>query len=261
MYPRQRDEETRNPYLIPPLGVKSSPSRPVCSGKLVRVDTRNTEQQLSGSGSERREGSGLGAWFRRNPWLLTRLFIVMVFTFGASTTAANFSYGLEGEPIPLSIEQLKRGELPADTELGDYVEVRGTPAVGENLERIGTPESKIAVSSRYSTSYFYFRLKETGDSLLIQTAQGLPEGLEDARRERTWRGKLETVGTVIFHDTTQEGLKRAGLPRDENIPVVTTGDTPEYYRQIFPAYSAIIGLWLASVAWLVWKKNKPFLGL
>jgi hypothetical protein len=232
----------------------------VCSGKLVRVDTRNTEQQLSGSGSERREEPGLGAWLRRNPWLLMRLFIVMVFTFGASTTAANFSYGLEGEPIPLSIEQLKRGELPAGTELGDYVEVRGTPDVGENLERIGTPESEIAVSSRYSTSYFYFRLKETGDSLLVQTAQGLPKGLENAG-ERTWRGKLETVGTVIFHDTTQEGLKRAGLPRDENIPVVTTGDTPEYYRQIFPAYSAIVGLWLASAAWLIWKKNKPFLGL
>jgi hypothetical protein len=225
----------------------------------VRVDTRNTEQ-LSGSGSEHREEPGLGAWLRRNPWLLMRLFIVMVFTFGASTTAANFSYGLEGEPIPLSIEPLKRGELPAGTELGDYVEVRGMPDVGENLERIGTPESEIAVSSRYSASYFYFRLKETGDSLLIQTAQGLPEGLEDAR-ERTWRGKLETVGTVIFHDTTQEGLRRAGLPRDESIPVVTTGDTPEYYRQIFPAYSAIIALWFASMAWLVWKKNKPFLGL
>jgi hypothetical protein len=56
-------------------------------------------------------------------------------------------------------------------------------------------------------------------------------------------------------------LEHAGLPRDENIPVVTTGDTPEYYRRIFPAYSAIIGLWLASVAWLVWRKNKPFLGL
>jgi hypothetical protein len=128
------------------------------------------------------------------------------------------------------------------------------------LERVGSPASEIAVSSRYSASYFYFRLEETGNSLLIQTAQGLPDGLENAG-ERTWRGKLETVGTVIFHDTTQEGLERAGLPHDENIPVITTGDTPEYYRQIFPAYSAIIGLWLASIAWLIWKKNKPFLGL
>ena len=225
----------------------------------MRVDTRDA-QRLSGSGDEHRQGRGLGAWIRRNPWLLTRLFIVMVFTFGASTTAANFSYGLEGAPTPLSVQQLKSGELPPGTELGDYVEVRGTPDVGEDLRRIGTPESEIAISSRYSTSYFYFRLRETGDALLIQTAQGLPEGLEDGE-ERTWRGKLETVGTVIFHDTTQEGLKHAGLPTNENIPVVTTGDTPEYYRKIFPAYSAIIGLWLASIAWLIWKKNKPFLGL
>jgi len=185
--------------------------------------------------------------------------MVMVFTFGASTTAANFSYGLEGEPTVLSVEELESGELPPGTEVGDYVEVSGTPDVGA-LERIGTPESEIAVSSRYSASYFYFRLKETGDSLLIQTAQGLPEDLENPER-RAWRGKLETVGTVIFHDTTQDGLEHAGLPGDEDIPVVTTGDTPEYYRRIFPAYSAIIGLWLASVVWLVWKRNKPFLGL
>jgi hypothetical protein len=32
-------------------------------------------------------------------------------------------------------------------------------------------------------------------------------------------------------------------------------------REIFPAYSAIIVLWLLSIAWLVWKKNKPLLGL
>ena len=222
------------------------------------MDTRNT--QLPPQSGEHPEERGLGDWVRRHPWLLTRLFMVMVFTFGASTTAANFSYGLEGEPVILSVEQLVRGELPPGTELGDYVEVRGTPDVGENLERIGTPESEIAVSSRYSASYFYFRLSETGDDLLIQTAQGLPEGLENAEK-RTWRGKLETVGTVIFHDTTQEGLRYAGLPQEENIPVIATGDTPEYYRQIFPAYSAIIGLWLASLAWLVWKKNKPFLGL
>ena len=224
----------------------------------MQVDTRNT--QRPSQAGEHYEERGLGAWVRRNPWLLTRLFMVMVFTFGASTTAANFSYGLEGEPVTLSVEQLVARELPPGTELGDYVEVRGTPDVGENLERIGTPESEIAISSRYSASYFYFRLRETGDDLLIQTAQGLPEGLENPE-ERVWRGKLETVGTVIFHDTTQEGLKYVGLPQDENIPVISTGDTPEYYRQIFPAYSAIIGLWLASLAWLVWKKNKPFLGL
>jgi hypothetical protein len=225
------------------------------------VDTRNT-QRLSGAGAgEHHEEQGLGAWIRRNRWLLTRLFIVLVFTFGASTTAANFSYGLEGKPIPLSVEQLKRGELPPGTELGDYVEVRGTPDVGTVTPKtLGTPESKIAVSSRYEAYYFYFRLQQTGNNLLVQSAQGLPENLEN-NGERTWRGKLETVGTVIFYNTTQQGLERAGLPHKANIPVIETGDTPEYYRRIFPAYSAIILLWLVSVAWLVWKKNKPFLGL
>jgi hypothetical protein len=222
------------------------------------VDTRNT-QGLSGAGKSYEE-PGLGAWIRRNPWLLMRLFIVMVFTFGASTTAANFSYGLEGEPTVLSAEQINRGQLPPGTEIGDYVEIRGTPDIPDDLklEDLGLPESKIAVSSRYSTSYFYFELEETGDNLLLQTVESLPD---PQTGERVWRGKLSNVGTVIFHDTTQEGLRRAGLPRDENIPVVETGDTPEYYRKIFPAYSAIIGLWIASVAWLVWKRNKPFLGL
>ena len=189
-----------------------------------------------------------------------RLFIVMVFTFGASTTAANFSYGLEGEPIVLSVEQVNRGELPPGTEIGDYVEIRGTPEIPDDLrpEQIGRPGSGIAVSARYSTTYLYFELEETGDNLLLQTVESLPDPKTGGR---VWRGKLSNVGTVIFHDTTQEGLRRAGLPRDESIPVVETGDTPEYYRKIFPAYSAIIGLWLASVAWLLWKKNKPFLGL
>jgi hypothetical protein len=219
------------------------------------MDTRNTER-LSGSGGERRQEAGLGAWIRRNPWLLTRLFIVMVFTFGASTTAANFSYGLEGEPVTLSVEQLNNGRLPPGTELGDYVEVRGTPDYGIVPE---TGRPGIGVSSRYEASYFYFRLKETGDNLLIQQAQTPPD--IDKTGERLWRGKLATVGTVIFHDTTQRGLEIAGLPDKESIPVIETGDTPEYYRQIFPAYSAIIVLWLASVVWLVWRKNRPFLGL
>src|SRR3712207_910935 len=118
------------------------------SGKLVGVDLRNTKRRTGydGGGDGHYEEPGLGAWIRRNPWLLLRLFIVMVFTFGASTTAASFSYGLEGEPTRLSVEQLERGELPPGTELGDYVEVRGTPDVGDNLERIGTPGSEIAVS-------------------------------------------------------------------------------------------------------------------
>ena len=222
------------------------------------MDTRNT-QELSGTGGSYEEPA-LGSWIRRNPWLLLRLFMVMVFTFGASTTAANFSYGLEGEPTVLSVEQIKRGQLPQGAQIGDYVEIRGTPEIpdGLKLEQLGLPESKIAVSARYSTSYFYFELEETGDDLLLQTVESLPDPKSG---ERIWRGKLANVGSVIFHDTTQEALRRAGLPRDENIPVVETGDTPEYYRKIFPAYSAIIGLWIASVAWLVWKKNKPFLGL
>ncbi len=224
------------------------------------MDTKDS-RRLSGEREDYdHEQPGLGAWIRRNPWLLSRLFIVMVFSFAASTVAANFSYGLEGEPTVLSVEQLNSGKLPAGTELGDYVQVSGTPNVGENLGRIGVPESEVAIVGRYSTSYFYFRLAETKDNLLIQTTQGLPEGLQDPE-ERVWRGKLETVGTVIFHDTTQQGLKNAGLPRDESIPVINTGETPEYLRQIFPAYSAIIALWLFSVAWLIWKKNRPLMGL
>lgn len=189
-----------------------------------------------------------------------RLFTVIVFSFGASTVAANFSYGLEGKPTVLSVDQLNSGRLPAGTEIGDYVRVGGTPNVGENLNRVGVPESKVAVVSRYETAYFYFRLEETGGNLLIQTTQGLPKDLQSSG-ERVWSGKLETVGTVIFHDTTQQGLRNAGLPRDESIPVVNTGETPEYMRNIFPAYSAIIVLWLLSIAWLAWKRNKPLLGI
>ncbi len=220
------------------------------------MDTRD-QHTLSGYGAhpdEHYKKPGLGAWITRNYWLLARLFVVMVFTFGASTTAANFSYGLHGEPVAWNAEQINRGELPAGTELGDYVAVTGTPDFGPDPER-----PRIGVSSRYSTAYYYFGLEETGDNLLIQTAQTPPDVTETG--ERVWRGKLANVGTVIFHDTTQSGLERAGLPQDESIPVVETGDTPEYYRQIFPAYSAIIGLWVLSIVWLVWKKNKPILGL
>ncbi|MDQ3286262.1 MAG: hypothetical protein M3P92_11305 [Actinomycetota bacterium] len=181
--------------------------------------------------------------------------MVMVFTFGATTTAANFSYGLQSAPTVLSVEQLNRGELPADIELGDYVEVTGTPDFATNPD---TGQPRIGVSARYEVAYYYFGLEETGENLLIQ--QTSPPDLTESG-ERVWRGKLATVGTVIFHDTTQSGLEAAGLPRDEAIPVIETGDTPEYYRQIFPAYSAIIGLWILSIAWLLWKRNKPFLGL
>ncbi len=223
---------------------------------MIAMDTRDrrTRPGYDSDLEEHHEEPGLGSWIKRNPWLLVRLFMVMIFTFGASTTAVNFSYGLEGEPVTLSAEQLNRGELPSGTQLGDYVEISGTPDFGPNPEK-----PRIAVSSRYEASYFYFGLKETGDNLLIQTAQTPPDVTETD--EQIWRGKLATVGTVIFHDTTQGGLEAAGLPKDESIPVIETGDTPEYYRQIFPAYSAIIGLWVLSVVWLVWKKNKPILGL
>jgi hypothetical protein len=224
------------------------------------VDTTD-KRPLSGGQEDHYEERGLGPWLRRNRWLLTRLFTVIVFSFAASTVAANFSYGLEGKPTILSVEQLNSGRLPAGTELGDYVQVSGTPDVGEvKPATIGRPESSIGVVSRYETAYLYFRLQETGDNLLIQSTQGLPRNIQNSG-ERIWRGKLETVGTVIFHNTTQEGLKRAGLPRNETIPVVNTGETPEYLREIFPAYSAIIVLWLLSIAWLAWKKNKPLLGL
>ena len=222
------------------------------------MDTRNQQKlpdQDARPPDEHYREPGLGTWIRRNSWLLVRLFVVMVFTFGASTTAANFSYGLEGEPVTLSIEQINRGELPADTELGDYVEVTGTPDFSTNP---GTGQPRIGVSARYEVSYYYFGLEETGENLLIQ--QTSPPNLSESG-EQVWRGKIATVGTVIFHDTTQSGLEAAGLPQDESIPVIETVDTPEYYRQIFPAYSAIIGLWVLSIAWLVWKRNKPFLGL
>ena len=224
------------------------------------MDTRD-KRPLSGGQEDHYEERGLGPWLRRNRWLLTRLFTVIVFSFAASTVAANFFYGLEGKPTILSVEQLNSGKLPAGTELGDYVQVSGTPDVGEvKPATIGRPESNIGVVSRYETAYLYFRLQETDDNLLIQSTQGLPRNIQNSG-ERIWRGKLETVGTVIFHNTTQEGLKRAGLPRNEAIPVVNTGETPEYLREIFPAYSAIIVLWLLSIAWLAWKKNKPLLGL
>jgi hypothetical protein len=224
------------------------------------VDTRDKRPTSGAEEGHHYQERGLGSWINRNPWLLMRLFTVIVFSFAASTVAANFSYGLEVKPTVLSADQLNSEKLPAGSEIGDYVQVSGTPDVGENLTRVGVPESRIAVVSRYETAYFYFRLEETGDNLLIQTTQGIPKDLESSG-ERVWRGKLETVGTVIFHDTTQQGLANAGLPRDESIPVVNTGETPEYLRKIFPAYSAIIGLWLLSIAWLAWKKNKPLLGL
>lgn len=144
-----------------------------------------------------------------------RLFMVMVFTFGASTTAANFSYGLQEDLVTLSVEQINQGKLPPGTQLGDYVEITGgTPTLDHNPRRVGTPDSEIAYSLRYQTPYFYFGLEETGDNLLIQTVQTLPDFDQDG--EWVWRGKLSNVGTVIFQDTTQRALGQANLPRDEH---------------------------------------------
>ena len=204
---------------------------------------------------EQYQEPGLVSWIKRNPWLLMRLFMVLVFSFGASTTAVNFSYGLKINPIQLSAEELNEGLLPSEARLGDYVEITGTPDYGEDPSRIGTKESKIGFVQRYSVAYCYFGLQETDDNLLIQTVQSPPDVTEDG--ERVWKGQLSNVNSAIFQDTTQRGLGTTGLTTRGDVPIIETGETPDYHRQIFPAYSAIIGLWILSMAWLVWKRNKP----
>ena len=223
---------------------------------MNRHSSRIIGREPDAATGERCSERGLGPWIRRNNWLLSRLFIVLILTFGASTTASNFSYGLQDDPVKLTVEQINRDELPPDTELDTYVEVVGTPDFSVNPK---TGQPRVGVSARYSTAYYYYRLKETGDHLLIQQA-GVGPDTHNAGT-RVWRGQLKTVGTVIFHDTTQSGLRGADLPRDESIPVIEIGSTPEYYRQIFPSYAAIMGLWILSVVWLTRKKNKPILGL
>jgi hypothetical protein len=226
---------------------------------MAGMDTRDQKKPVGYEDfhpDEHHEEPGLGSWIFRNRWLLTRLFMVLTFTFGASMLANQLSYGLAGNPIKLTTEQLNRGELPPGTELGDYVEIVGTADVGENItpQDLGTAESGIGISARYSVAYFYFRLEETNDNLLIQSVQGLPD-FDDGRR--VWEGQLSNVGTVIFHDTTQESLRWASLPADESIPVIETGDTPETYRNLVPAYSSVIVVWILSLFWLAWKRNKP----
>lgn len=197
---------------------------------------------------------GLGGWLSRNSSLLVRLVTVLILTLGASLVVSNFSYGLEGAPERLTAEQINSGQFPPGVEVGDYVEITGSPNFSTNPE---TGEPSIGLSSRYEVSYYYFRLNETGDNLLIQTVDQ-PPNINDTG-EQVYRGMLATVGTVPFYNTTQTGLEIAGLPRDESVPVIETGDTPQYYRQIFPAYGAILGVWLLSILWLAWRKNKPFL--
>ena len=184
--------------------------------------------------------------------------MVLVFSFGASTTALNLSYGLEANPIQLTAEELNEGQLPAGANINDYVEITGTPVYGEDTSRIGTEESGIGFVERYSVGYFYFGLEETGDNLLIQTVNAPPDFTEDG--EQVWRGQLSNVATAIFQDTTQRGLQTAGLPTRGEVPIIETGETPDYHRQIFPAYAAIIGLWVVSMVWLIWKRNRPIVG-
>src|SRR3712207_8587396 len=76
---------------------------------LFRSDT----QRLSGGqAGEHHEERGLGAWIRRNPWLLMRLFIVIVFTDRKSTrlnsSHANISYAVFCLKKKLPPRQLSR---------------------------------------------------------------------------------------------------------------------------------------------------------
>lgn len=221
------------------------------------MDTRDREW-LAGA-EEPYEKRGLGPWVRRNPWLLVRLFMVVVLTFPLSFINDDLSYGLQGEPEELTAAQLSAGKIPPGVQIGDYVQVRGTPDVGKDLRTVGTRESEVGVSARYEVAYFYFRLQETGDNLLIQRPQDLPQDLGNGGQQ-VWSGRMSSVNQVIFYDTTQSALQNAGLPRDDQIPVLETGDTPSYYRELLPVYLMVVGFWVLSILYLVWRRNKPFLG-
>jgi hypothetical protein len=219
--------------------------------KLTLVETRKTRDDfMDGHFDEEYEMPGLGRWIKRNVWLLVRLFMVLVFTFGTTLIADQFSYGLQDEAVELTVAEINAGELPAGLRNGDYVRITGTADVGENLtpENIGGPESEVGVSLRYSVAYFYFLLEETGDNLLIQSPQTLPE-LDGG--EAVWEGKLSTVGTVIFFGTTVDGLEVANLPTAQSTPIIEIGDTPAAYRDLFPAYSSVIVVWVVSLLWLI----------
>src|SRR5215204_4826208 len=161
------------------------------------------------------EERGLGPWIRRNPWLLMRLFTVIVFSFAASTVAANFSYGLEGEPTVLSIDQLNSGRLPAGTEIGDYVRVSGTPDVGENLTRVGVPESRIAVVSLYETAYFYFRLMIRRQPSYPDHA-GPPQRSSEFGRARLERQARDSGDRHLPRHYPEGARERRSSPRREH---------------------------------------------
>lgn len=203
---------------------------------------------------------GLGRWVKRNVWILTRLFMVVVFTFGTSLIADRFSYGLEVNPIEVTAEEINAGNLPAGAEAGDFVRITGAASVGENItpENVGMEESEVGISARYSVPYYYFRLQETGDNLLIQTGNSLPNFYDIEGEQITWEGSLSNLGTVIFFGTTQEGLERAGLPQAQSTPVIEVGETPEAYRTLFPTYMVVVAVWVVSLGWLLWKRNTPF---
>lgn len=230
--------------------------------KLTVVETRETKDIFTGEKfDEDAEMPGLRRWIKRNAWFLVRLFMVLVFTFGTTLIAEQFSYGLQEEPVEFSVSEINDGQLPADVRNGDYVRITGTADVGNEItgENLGGPDSEVAFVLRYQVPYFYFRLDETENNLLIQSVNDVPNFAETDGQQVVWEGKLSNLGNVIFFGSTREALEVANLPTDQSIPVIETGDTPEDYRNLFPAYSSVIVVWIASLIWLVWKRNTPFM--
>ena len=148
------------------------------------MDTRDQQTRSDPTplptSTTRSRGSGPGS--DATPALLMRLFMVMVFTFGASTTAANFSYGLQGDPT----QPEHRATQPRRATAGDGARGlrRGHAAprvIGPTPEQIGHPGVRDSRLLALQRGYFYFGLEETGDNLLIQTAQTPPDVDGDRR--------------------------------------------------------------------------------
>lgn len=225
------------------------------------METKKTRDIFTGEDfDESADMPGLGRWVKRNAWLLVRLFMVLVFTFGTTLIADQFSYGLQEEAVEFSVSEINEGGLPAGVSNGDYVRITGTADVGESLtaENLGGPDSEVAFVLRYQVPYFYFQLDETGGNLLVQSANTVPDFGEIRGEEILWEGRLSNLGTVIFFSSTREALETANLPTDQTIPVIETGDTPDAYRNLFPAYASVVVVWVVSLLWLIWKRNKPF---